>query len=117
MPGLKNRKKCISIYRNQNQKPKIFLFDMINITQDDTELGEWVYDYNNQDYLFSLLSSSTFEGMKKMAFEFEINNTEAMSKENYDRMLFTLYANQLDRITSGLNYSATDIIRHLKKFM
>lgn len=49
--------------------------------------------------------------------EDQINDTENMSKEIYDRMIFSLFSNQLDRITSGLNYNATDIIKHLRKFM
>lgn len=89
---------------------------MINITEHDSQLQEWQYDYTYHDYLLSLLSTATFEGRLKDQIENEINDTENMTKEIYDRTLFNLSSNQLDRITSGLNYSATDIVKHLRKF-
>lgn len=92
-----------------------YRFEMINITEQD-QLQEWQYEYGYHDYLLSLLSTSTFEGRLKEQIEREINDTENMSKEMYDRIVFKLYSNQLDRITSGLNYSATDILKHLRKF-
>lgn len=90
---------------------------MITITELDNQVEEeWKYEYYMQDYLLSLLSESTFEGRLRGQIENEINDKE-MSKENYDKIVFKLYSNQLDRISSGLNYSATDILKHLKKFM
>lgn len=88
---------------------------MIIITQDDQALSEWQYEAYSQDYLQSLLDTSTYEGRCRDSLEYEINDIKNMTKETYDKILFKLYNNQLDRITSGLMYSATDILKHLRK--
>lgn len=88
---------------------------MITITANDNELIEWEYEGYQQDYLQSLLNTSTFEGKVLDRLENEINDIKNMDKNNYDKILFTLYTNQLDRITSGLPYSQTDLTKHLRK--
>lgn len=87
---------------------------MINISENDTGT-EWQYEAYMHDYLLSLISTSTFEGRLKNSLEREINDTNNMSKEDYDRLVFQLYNNQLDRVTQGGSYNMGDIIKHLKK--
>lgn len=89
---------------------------MIIISELDNQLEEkWEYDWGKQDYLLSLLNESVFEGRLKDKIERDIN--EDMNQETYDKIVFNLFSNQLDRISAGLPYSATDIIKHLRRFM
>lgn len=90
---------------------------MINITEQDKDVQEWFYDTQDHDYLLALLSTSTFEGRAREVLEMEINNIQEMTVEDFQKIASQLQNNQLDRITSGLNYSVTDISKHLKKFM
>lgn len=86
---------------------------MINITADDNAI-DWHYESYLQDYLQGLLNMSTYEGKAREGLEIAINNIN-MTKEEYDKISFNLFNNQLDRISSGLPYSQTDILKHLKK--
>lgn len=86
---------------------------MINISEIDQDFDEWYYEDYMQDYLLSLLSTSTFE--RQRFIEMEINERLWMNKAVYDKLLTMLLNNQLDRITSGLPYSQTDILKHLRK--
>ncbi len=86
---------------------------MILISSHDKDLPDWCYDGNAQEYLLRLLNSSSYSGSLFKALESEIHDSE-MSKEDYDNIAFTLNSNQLDRITSGMPYSQTDILKHLR---
>lgn len=86
---------------------------MILISEQDG--NEWTYAHRMENHLQSLLDTSTFEGRLKEMIALEINDTENMNKENYDKLQFKLFTNQLDRIPAGLNYSQTDILKHLRK--
>lgn len=74
----------------------------------------WNYDHHLQDYLESLLSTSTYEGKAREGIERMVNDN-GLSEEDYYKISFDLFNNQLDRITSGLTYNQTDIIKHLRK--
>lgn len=79
------------------------------------DLLEWKYSDQMQDYLLTLLHTSTFESRAWVDIEKQIEGE--LTKEEYDHLFFMLQQNQLDRITSGLMYGAGDIQKHLKKFM
>lgn len=88
---------------------------MILITNLDVKIEEpWSFEYWLHDRLMNLLDTSTFEGKARQYLEMEITNTD-MTEEDYNRIILILYNNQLDRISSGLPYSQTDILKHLRK--
>lgn len=87
---------------------------MINISETDTDL-DWVYNGHMHEKLLNLLSNAAFDGMVKQNYERQISDFENMDKESYEKIVFILYSNQLDRVTHGENYNMGDIKRHLKK--
>lgn len=87
---------------------------MINISEKDNGLDDWNYDSRLQDYLLNLLSTSTFEDRIRKNFENDINDMN-MDKETYDRISFSLFTNQLDKVTHGFSYNMGDIKKHLRK--
>jgi hypothetical protein len=90
----------------------IYPFDMILITAADNQVPAFFYD---PLYLHTLLETASYDGKQRAQMERDIDNIE--TQEEYDKILFLLQSNQMDRITSGFPYSATDIKRHLKRFM
>lgn len=87
---------------------------MINISEKDNGLDDWNYDSRLQDYLLNLLSTSTFEDRYRKDFESDINDMN-MDKETYDLISFSLFTNQLDKVTHGFGYNMGDIKKHLRK--
>lgn len=68
--------------------------------------------YGQKDQLHQLLSTSSICNEKRQMIEAEIEYCEV---EDYYALYFYLKNNQTDPITSGRNYSQTDIKQHLTK--
>lgn len=78
----------------------------------ETDLSTWTYQYTHQDYLTSLLNTSSYEGRMKDMIERDIDGN--MEQDEYYALLFNLQNSQVDRISGGFNYSQTDILNHLR---
>ena len=72
-------------------------------------------NYNQQEFARKLLYSSTLDHNLQERIEYWINNCEDV--ELLARLIAKLKDNQLDPITSGLNYTSKDITEHFKKIL
>ncbi len=72
-------------------------------------------NYNQQEFARKLLYTSTLDHESQERVEKWIDacdNVELLAK-----LIVKLSDNQLDPITSGLNYTSKDIIKHIKKII
>jgi hypothetical protein len=84
---------------------------MILITAADNQVPTFFYD---PLYLHTLLETAPYDGKQRAQMERDIDNIK--TKEEYDKILFLLEWNQMDRITAGFPYNQDDIKQHIKKF-
>ena len=66
------------------------------------------------EYLLSLVNTSSFSNEQKDEYIRELETFD-ITPERYEVLSKEIFNNQLDRINAGLNYSATDINRKIKK--
>lgn len=71
-------------------------------------------DDNKVEYLLSLLKTSGLSNEVKEELTRELETFD-ITPERYEELSKQIFNNQLDRINAGLNYSASDINRKIKK--
>ena len=82
---------------------------MINATSDIIDIVS-----NTQlTTIEALLQTSCFDQDKRDHIESGVAN---LSPDEANDLIYFLYNNQLDRITSGMNYNQSDIKYHMAKF-
>lgn len=64
-------------------------------------------------YLSSLVENSTFDEQVKE--DYFRRMSESMPLEDYEKAKGELLDSQVDKITAGLNYTQTDLVKHLRK--
>jgi hypothetical protein len=74
-----------------------------------------VDNYNQQEFARKLLYSSTLDHELQERIEYWIDDCEDI--ELLAKLIAKLKNNQLDPITSGLNYTSKDITEHFKKIL
>jgi hypothetical protein len=72
-------------------------------------------NYNQQEFARKLLYSSTLDHELQERIEYWIDDCEDI--ELLAKLIAKLKNNQLDPITSGLNYTSKDITEHFKKIL
>lgn len=72
-------------------------------------------NYNQQEYARKLLHSSTLDHNLQERVEKWIRTCEDVTL--LSKLIKKLQDNQLDPLTGGLRYTATDIIEHMKKIL
>jgi hypothetical protein len=72
-------------------------------------------NYNQQEFARKLLYSSTLDHELQERIEYWIDDCEDV--ELLAKLIAKLKNNQLDPITSGLNYTSKDITEHFKKIL
>lgn len=66
------------------------------------------------EFLLSLVNTSSYSNEQKDIYILELETFD-ITPERYEELLKQIFNNQLDRINAGLNYSASDINRKIKK--
>lgn len=66
------------------------------------------------EFLLSLVNTSSYSNEQKDIYIRELETFD-ITPERYEELLKQIFNNQLDRINAGLNYSASDINRKIKK--
>lgn len=86
--------------------PKTNAWDKVSaaIELDNSEYGATI---NQEDYIHSLLESSTYDHEHRARLEKQV--MAGISRDEAEKMIEELKANQLDPISAGRNYSQTDI--------
>ncbi len=86
--------------------PKTNAWDKVSaaIELDNSEYGATI---NQEEYIHSLLESSTYDHEHRARLEKQVMS--GISRDEAERMIEELKVNQLDPISSGRNYSQTDI--------
>jgi len=74
------------------------------------------YTSQKQDYLLSLLDSSSFEGKHRDAVERDIQR-DSVGFAEFNTLKQDLINAQVDRIDAGFPYNASDIRRKINKFI
>jgi hypothetical protein len=72
-------------------------------------------NYNQQEFARKLLYTSTLDHELQERIEYWIDDCEDI--ELLAKLIAKLKNNQLDPITSGLNYTSKDITEHFKKIL
>lgn len=66
------------------------------------------------EFLLSLVNTSSYSNEQKDIYISELETFD-ITPERYEELSKQIFNNQLDRINAGLNYSASDINRKIKK--
>lgn len=74
---------------------------------------EYKITNGQEDKLYSLINTSCYDEDTRCLLESKIRS--GLSQQEFETMLVDLSNNQLDPITSGMNYNATDIKNHINK--
>lgn len=74
---------------------------------------EYKISHGQEDRLYALINTSCYDEDTRCLLESKIRS--GLSQQEYETMLVDLSNNQLDPVTHGLNYNATDIKNHIKK--
>jgi hypothetical protein len=98
-----------------NLNPNL-LPDLSQAEESGEQFTFFVYDMMSQNYLVSLLDMASFGGQQREEIEKQIEDFPNMTEDIFNEIAGKLQAHQMDRITNGFNYGATDIKLHIKKF-
>lgn len=78
----------------------------------ETDNADYIASDDQIDYILSLLETSSLDQSQRDSIEME---TSVMTPQRASEVIANLKANQLDRLTSGMNYNQGDIKDHMTK--
>ena len=82
---------------------------MINATIDN---NHEVLNANQYHSIMNLIDTSTFDTDQR---NYLLRGLDELTPEEADKLISKLLSNQLDRLTSGMNYNQGDIKEHMTK--